>query len=1284
MTKIATWCGVLAASLMLAGQSMAQLTDDAANYGGTNIAWATGSNGGDGFGTWTLNNGGGGFFLGSSTEGSGTRTNSIDTAGQAFGMWNADGGNVTEAIRGFDTGVWGDGSILSFDLSFRWDDGIRGVTLINDVSTEIFFLTISASGYGYTGGASNAPATAWPGEREFGEVITVTFTQNGNNIDWNFKGIHASSPDISGTITGQVVDTFRVFSVVGAGGDERNLYFNNLSVTAGSALPLQFTDGEQNPVNLGGYAYTLERSVGGGVTDDIVLSSSNTNALTVPSMVSFAPAVNSLVFTATVVSVTNGSSTLTASNAATGATAQYLVTPVLPVLSIGGPFELFALGTNAYTLTRVGAVTDDITFSSSDTNVLTVPPTATFASGTNELSFNAVMVGFGTATIYASNAPSGARAEYNVSVLEPGVTLSGPTSVRIGATPTYTLTRVGPSANTFGMSNTVPAVLSVPGTVTFPSAQDNVVTFQATALATGTTAVTPWNFDFLGNTLTIEVTPLPEGIYDEGSLYGGSWNDGDNNGLGFGPWVFNHNADTNDPAYFAGVFIGDPASAGISGMDQASFGFFANPAGSAANAEVSRTLSNAMTVGQTFRFQLGLNFDSGADGSNRGFSLLAGATELLNINMGNSAIITLNGSPMFTNYGAQAVTLDLQYVGDGSIRVSGTGRDGVEAFDQVLSVASGAPDNFKLYFNACEGIDERQMYVNAFQVTDGPAIPLAFTAGEPAPQAAGEYTFSLQRDLAVGTNILLSSSNTDVLTVPASVNFGDAATTLTFTGTVVSLTNGPATIVASNTASGASATYTVTPVPPVIFFGGAFELFELGTNEYTLTRSGAVTDDIVLSSGDTNILQVPASVTFESGSNVVAFSVEVIGYGGAVMYATNLATGATAEYFVNVQSPSLTLSGQTEIRQGLTRTYTLTRVGAIGDTVYLTSSVPSVLSVPATVVFTNGNTITFTADALSLGTAVLTASNADASATPLSIEVTATPAGVYDEGSFYGGNWNDGDNEGSGFGPWAFNHSSDTNDPPASFAGVFIGNPALSGISGMDAESFGFFANPAGVGANAEVTRSLTSALNVGDTFVFQLGVNFDSGDEFSNRGFVLYAGATELLNINQGGSQTLTVNGQDMFTQYGTEAMLIHIEYVANGILRVYGTGRDGSESFDQNIIVGSGAPDNFKFYFNGTEASDNRQMYVNNLQVIVGGGDEPGVESFMIAAGQATANLGVGDVGTTYTMQYTTNLLGNPVVWTQVDQAVGNGVDDIVLDDPDAGGQPFRIYRILIQPAP
>jgi hypothetical protein len=199
-----------------------------------------------------------------------------------------------------------------------------------------------------------------------------------------------------------------------------------------------------------------------------------------------------------------------------------------------------------------------------------------------------------------------------------------------------------------------------------------------------------------------------------------------------------------------------------------------------------------------------------------------------------------------------------------------------------------------------------------------------------------------------------------------------------------------------------------------------------------------------------------------------------------------------------------------------------------------------------------------------------------------------------DNGGNYGSGWTDGSNGGSGFQPWVFNNTQGTGS-----AGVFIGDPAAGGISGMSVESFGFFANPAGSGANAEVSRSLSAALGVGDTFSFQWGLNWDSDDAASNRGFNLFGGSEQLININMGNSSLITINGDPMFNEFGTQAFTLNFFHETAGNLRVFGIGRDGSESFNQVFAV-TALPDRFSFYYNAAENNDNRQMYVNNLEVI------------------------------------------------------------------------------------
>lgn len=204
-----------------------------------------------------------------------------------------------------------------------------------------------------------------------------------------------------------------------------------------------------------------------------------------------------------------------------------------------------------------------------------------------------------------------------------------------------------------------------------------------------------------------------------------------------------------------------------------------------------------------------------------------------------------------------------------------------------------------------------------------------------------------------------------------------------------------------------------------------------------------------------------------------------------------------------------------------------------------------------------------------------------------------------DNGGNYSGGFTNGSNGGTGFGAWTI-----TANQGSGFAGSFIGDPASGGVSGMSSTSFGLYANPAASGASVDAIRSFSSALNVGDTFSFDWGVNWDSNGA-GNKGFSLYsggAGGTELININMGGSAAITINGNSMFANYGTAAMTLNFEVVNANTLRVYGTGRDGSESFDDTFDITGFTADTFKFYAEGlsNDTSDNRQPYFNNLEVV------------------------------------------------------------------------------------
>lgn len=176
----------------------------------------------------------------------------------------------------------------------------------------------------------------------------------------------------------------------------------------------------------------------------------------------------------------------------------------------------------------------------------------------------------------------------------------------------------------------------------------------------------------------------------------------------------------------AGVFVGDPSTAGVTGMSPSSFAFYANPLETGANAEVSRGFLSPLSAGTTFSFQWGLSWDSDSATSSRGFNLLHGASELINLNMGNSSTITINNQPMFTQFGTQAFIINFEQLTPSSLRVYGVGRDGIEVYDNTFLNLTGPADSFTFYFNATStppdpNQDYRQMYVNNLEIVPEPS-----------------------------------------------------------------------------------------------------------------------------------------------------------------------------------------------------------------------------------------------------------------------------------------------------------------------------------------------------------------------------------------------------------------------------------------------------------------------------------------------------------------------------------------------------------------------------------
>jgi hypothetical protein len=201
----------------------------------------------------------------------------------------------------------------------------------------------------------------------------------------------------------------------------------------------------------------------------------------------------------------------------------------------------------------------------------------------------------------------------------------------------------------------------------------------------------------------------------------------------------------------------------------------------------------------------------------------------------------------------------------------------------------------------------------------------------------------------------------------------------------------------------------------------------------------------------------------------------------------------------------------------------------------------------------------------------------------------------------YSGGWTNGSNGGTGFEAWVVTASGGD----GGFGGNFIGDPATAGISGMSTETFGLFAN-GDAASFAQGDRDFSAALEVTQVFSLDWGINWDSGG--GNKGFSIFSGGVlgdEIINVNNGGSSDITLNGANVGFGYGTDVMTWSFTYTATNNILVQANDRDGTGTLSTNITV-TGAPDSFRVYASNLQADDTdlRQPYFDNFEII----PEPG----------------------------------------------------------------------------
>lgn len=206
-----------------------------------------------------------------------------------------------------------------------------------------------------------------------------------------------------------------------------------------------------------------------------------------------------------------------------------------------------------------------------------------------------------------------------------------------------------------------------------------------------------------------------------------------------------------------------------------------------------------------------------------------------------------------------------------------------------------------------------------------------------------------------------------------------------------------------------------------------------------------------------------------------------------------------------------------------------------------------------------------------------------------------------------GSTFNTGDNTICNLNPWTLTKVNEV----GGFAISNKANPAAAGIVGMNNPAYRIVAySDPGNDANYVYADRTFGPYNTPDGFMFSFdwGFNLGSGNATTGeKGFIVYSGGiggTALFTVvNDKNNTSIEINGSPMFSNAGLNAMTISFDYNAiASTVRVYGTGRDGVETFAQTFPV-TGMPNAIRFFNRGQQndglSVDNHALYFDNFFV-------------------------------------------------------------------------------------
>ena len=240
-TALATAGGLLLCARFATAASTASDNAAAAIYG-TN-GWTTGTNGGTGFGAWTIvgDPSGGGEFIGTSGNNGSANPNggggNIDSSGVSFGMYSNTG--TSSATRSF-TGSLNIGQTFSMkmDNGYLSNGGLVGFNLLgsNGATRFQFNFTGGGNGYNAVGSTMNNTGSSGSNNESFTDGgMSTSFTLTGTNsysftVNFNDGNKDTYTGTLSGT-AGTTITGFQAFSTAVGTGGQNDAFFNSPAIS---------------------------------------------------------------------------------------------------------------------------------------------------------------------------------------------------------------------------------------------------------------------------------------------------------------------------------------------------------------------------------------------------------------------------------------------------------------------------------------------------------------------------------------------------------------------------------------------------------------------------------------------------------------------------------------------------------------------------------------------------------------------------------------------------------------------------------------------------------------------------------------------------------------------------------------------------------------------------------------------------------------------------------------------------------------------------------------------